>query len=235
MSEPSYKIYTSKKIWLYTPIIIFLLPYISNLLNFNSDAIYNEFGIIENLTVIFLIIGFVFGLRIIWNEHKNKWRKFWYILIILVTILFAGEEMSWGQHYFGWETSDAWKKGNTQDETNLHNLSSFNYLFSRLPNMLLSRAAWFGGCIIPIIFLLLKIKFNNKSINHWIWPSYTSIPTSILAYAVGLPVNIAREFKFELIPFLKIGEGQSKECFLALFICIYLIIGYKYTLQNKSA
>ncbi len=34
----------------------------------------------------------------------------------------AGEEISWGQRIFGWETSEAMKELNRQDETNLHNI-----------------------------------------------------------------------------------------------------------------
>lgn len=34
----------------------------------------------------------------------------------------AGEEISWGQRIFGWETSEAMKQINRQDETTLHNI-----------------------------------------------------------------------------------------------------------------
>ncbi len=34
----------------------------------------------------------------------------------------AGEEISWGQRIFGWETSEAMKEINRQDEINLHNI-----------------------------------------------------------------------------------------------------------------
>jgi len=34
----------------------------------------------------------------------------------------AGEEISWGQRIFGWETSDAMKEINRQNETTIHNI-----------------------------------------------------------------------------------------------------------------
>lgn len=34
----------------------------------------------------------------------------------------AGEEISWGQRIFGWETSEAMKEINRQDETTIHNI-----------------------------------------------------------------------------------------------------------------
>jgi hypothetical protein len=39
--------------------------------------------------------------------------------------LCAGEEMSWGQHLFGWKAPEAITKVNVQGETNLHNLSGY--------------------------------------------------------------------------------------------------------------
>ena len=36
-----------------------------------------------------------------------------------------GEEMSWGQHVFGWKTPESMAKVNVQAETNLHNMSGY--------------------------------------------------------------------------------------------------------------
>lgn len=38
----------------------------------------------------------------------------------------AGEEISWGQRIFGWETPDWLKEHNIQHETSIHNLAIFN-------------------------------------------------------------------------------------------------------------
>ena len=49
-------------------------------------------------------------------------------LVFTVTIIgalsclyIAGEEMSWGQHFFHWNTPEYWAEVNRQEETNLHN------------------------------------------------------------------------------------------------------------------
>ncbi len=43
-------------------------------------------------------------------------------LYALVFFLGAGEEVSWGQRIFGWESGEFFLENNHQDETNLHNL-----------------------------------------------------------------------------------------------------------------
>ena len=39
----------------------------------------------------------------------------------LSCLYIAGEEMSWGQHFFHWNTPEYWAMVNRQEETNLHN------------------------------------------------------------------------------------------------------------------
>ncbi|MEQ9261180.1 MAG: hypothetical protein RIG84_18995 [Roseovarius sp.] len=49
----------------------------------------------------------------------------------LVFFFGAGEEISWGQRIFGWESSDFFKQNNKQMETNLHNLVVGDQALSR--------------------------------------------------------------------------------------------------------
>src|SRR6185437_12681351 len=44
------------------------------------------------------------------------------IIALLGCIYTAGEEMSWGQHFFHWKTPEYWAMVNRQQETNLHNI-----------------------------------------------------------------------------------------------------------------
>lgn len=49
-------------------------------------------------------------------------------LLALVMFVGGGEEISWGQRIFGWQTSTAMSAANAQGETNLHNLKQFHGL-----------------------------------------------------------------------------------------------------------
>ena len=83
-----------------------------------------EDGVVEYGTAIALLISsivlFKNGLSI-----KGRAGALAVSLTFFYSLLFffgAGEEISWGQRIFGWETSEAMKEINRQDETNLHNI-----------------------------------------------------------------------------------------------------------------
>lgn len=47
------------------------------------------------------------------------------VILLVYSLIFvfgAGEEISWGQRIFGWESGDYFAENNFQNETNLHNL-----------------------------------------------------------------------------------------------------------------
>src|SRR5690606_29330813 len=48
-----------------------------------------------------------------------------HLLMAVGFIAMAGEEISWGQRIFGWETSEAMRQLNVQGETNLHHLAGY--------------------------------------------------------------------------------------------------------------
>ena len=48
-----------------------------------------------------------------------------FALFALGLVFVAGEEASWGQRIFGYETPESWASVNAKDETNIHNLASF--------------------------------------------------------------------------------------------------------------
>ncbi|MEL6375628.1 MAG: hypothetical protein AAFQ04_00335 [Pseudomonadota bacterium] len=83
-----------------------------------------EDGIVEYATAVFLLIASFILIR---NSASLKRRglRLAFGLTLFYALLFflaSGEEISWGQRIFGWETSEAMKARNKQDETNFHNL-----------------------------------------------------------------------------------------------------------------
>ena len=83
-----------------------------------------EDGLVEYGTAVALLIASVILIR---NAMAIKGRagKLAVGLTFFYALLFffgAGEEISWGQRIFGWETSEAMKAINRQDETTLHNI-----------------------------------------------------------------------------------------------------------------
>jgi len=83
-----------------------------------------EDGFVEYGTALFL---FAASLVLLVNAGRLKTRgltlAFGCTLFYALLFFFAaGEEVSWGQRIFGWETGETFREINKQQETNLHNL-----------------------------------------------------------------------------------------------------------------
>ena len=146
----------NKLVWVVLPVVVFLVPYLSRMRGIGADLyLYGEDGWIEILTVIFLLVAIFFGVMFLLLNKvpSHGWIRWWMVLLILGSIYFAGEEASWGQHLFGYNTPEYWLNFNDQGETNLHNTSP---LFDQLPRTLLSVAALIGGVLAPLYFLFAQ-------------------------------------------------------------------------------
>ncbi len=83
-----------------------------------------EDGLVEYGTAIALLVASIILLRNGFSQRSNGTKlavglTFFYALLFFFG---AGEEVSWGQRIFGWETSEAMKEINRQDETTIHNI-----------------------------------------------------------------------------------------------------------------
>lgn len=55
-------------------------------------------------------------------RRAAAWRRVAYACLAFLLFVACGEELSWGQHFLGFETPESIKEINAQDEVNLHNL-----------------------------------------------------------------------------------------------------------------
>lgn len=122
-----------------------------------------EDRILETLGAIyFFVSSLLFFLLFKRDNNGNKLGKLKtkkniiYLLLGILFLFAAGEEISWGQRIFNVEVADSWKAINVQDELNIHNLAlmevdllNLNYLFPRLS-------------IIFFFLLPLACKFSLK-------------------------------------------------------------------------
>ncbi len=82
-------------------------------------------GLFEHLTVLMCLPGIFAGFWMMAKSPRPRAFFAWVLAWTLALVYFAGEEASWGQWYFGWETSESFAQINDQNETNLHNISSW--------------------------------------------------------------------------------------------------------------
>ena len=216
-----------KWLWLWLPIIVALFPYVMRVIDIETDSyVFGEQGIIENYTFIVLFVAIILGALTIlrMKSFEFPFFKFWLSLLVLGCIYYAGEEVSWGQHWFGWGTPEGWMDVNDQGETNLHNTSA---LLDQVPRMLLTIAAVVGGVMIPVYLMVREKVFAADEFLAWLWPSYVNIPTCLLAVLVSLHEKAYKLFDTTVPNILDIRAGETKECLLAMFLFIYIASFYK--------
>lgn len=169
---------------------IFLAP--EFFLTFVLSEANREFQLLEILTFLAALSA---GILLVFGALK-MWKKGWISAstVVLVnagaSLFFAGEEISWGQSYFSWETPAWWNK-HVAYETNLHNsqisVAGFHVaagiyqlvMFGILPGMgALRRNFGFINLLRPAIpewsvvsFVLVAFLYREcKNIYTWVYP-----------------------------------------------------------------
>ncbi len=158
-----------------------------------NSYLWKESGFVENLQSLFLIFSIFFLISASKKIKKQKTIIYYFILIQYVGLIyFLGEEISWGQHIFNWQSPEIFNKLNNQNETNIHNISN---LFNELPRSLV--LLW---CSFSSIFVVLINKFYkiNKIYKTIICPNKNLIYISLLLLLIVLPDLIID--KFDLSP-----------------------------------
>lgn len=192
----------------------------------SSPALYDrviegELGLTELATPLVALIGVWIGVATI-RLARGRAPLFvvlWLVGTTLACFYFAGEELSWGQQLFQWDTPEKIAALNDQQETNLHNMSSW---FDQKPRLLLELWVLIGGIVVPVRRLLGKPPPAPGTLPDWLWPGIECLPTAILAIAIKLPERYKKLAGIESLPF-EIRWSEPQEYYFALFLLLYLL------------
>ena len=138
----------------------------------------------------------------------------WFCLAALGSLYVAGEEISWGQHFAGWESGDFWLQINDQGETNLHNTSSW---LDQKPRLVLEIAVMVGGIIIPLLNKankdLLPRAFSA------IYPPLYLLPLAVMAAAIKISEKILE--MSDIVFYTRASEVI--ELFIFYYVLLYVL------------
>jgi hypothetical protein len=178
-------------------------------------------GIAEHATVIVLLPGIAAGFAAFrMRRLLPDWRLGWWILAwTLACVYFAGEEVSWGQHLFGWQTPESLQAVNRQQETNIHNISSW---FDRKPRAVVELWIIVGGLAVPLWQLLRRARPSPEGLSYWIWPTIVAAPSAALFTLFRLHRWVAEATGREVVV-AWLSESEVREYYVALFLGIYLL------------
>ena len=120
----------------------------------------SEEGPIENLTVVSLLGGAWVCFRRAWQLRRGG-RALFLASTLLLGVLFvgaAGEELSWGQHFIGFKAPEFFLQHNAQHETNVHNLL--------VKGVKINRLVFGSGLLIVVLAYCSVLPFGYR---RWPW------------------------------------------------------------------
>ena len=222
------------------PVSLLVLPYLFYATCEDISFYFaKESGAVEIITAVLLAVAIavVAGfLAKLFTTSAQTWAIpfrtlaiLWCVIYGLGCIYFLGEEISWGQHLFGWETPDAWKALNDQDETNLHNTSGW---LDQVPRTVLTFGILFGGFLYPLAQRRGKrtresatTAFLTQFMPGWncVWAGGCVVAREVL-------LLIAKATKIEA---LEITGGEVKESLIAMFLLVYIADLFTRAEQNN--
>lgn len=177
------------------------------------------YGFLELGQFFIAAAGMIVALRLLFRPYVRARRLVFAFccLAALSCFYIAGEEHSWGQHFFHWQTPEYWAQINRQQETNLHNTL---YLFGKKPRALLELGVLTGGLILP----LLARYYPVIRANRWslFIPPAAIVPTALgAALYKGMDSVVLNIFHIR-VPVQR--PSEATEFFLYLFLLFYLIM-----------
>lgn len=209
-------------VWLWLPLAIAVILLI---LAHTAPEFYavwmgsEERGLLELSHALIPLAGFFLGIRMLFmtQVRRHKWIGIWILLAALGCLYIGGEEASWGQHYMQWDTPEAWQAINDQEETNLHNTSSW---FDQKPRAILELGIIFGGILIPLA--ALKRPEIRQSRFAIVLPPLITLPIAVLAEFSKTSERFLSAIDYDGILFSRASEVQ--ETYFFYFILLNLII-----------
>lgn len=141
-----------------------------------------------------------------------------HVALAVLLLLGALEEISWGQRLFGWSTPDALTRINYQDETTVHNITSFRRV---IPTVL------FVGSVLGLFAAVIRSVLHHHrhaTTFDFILPSLVLSPALLM---IVFWIGGAQEFSGNIIRMLlthfdlKPIGSEIPEVLLGLCLCLY--------------
>lgn len=179
-----------------------------------------EDGFAETMQVIFYGLTWVLGLIAtgrLWRSNR-KGIAFLYGGFCLALFFLIGEELSWGQRLFGWETAESFAEINKQGETNLHNVYGVGDTFKWIQLLV---GAY--GTLLPLALLRWNAPARLQPYVPFLVPHYTLIPYFAMLFIWRIYRNVVPDFKEFYFVIAEYNEVME----LALAMGLFLFMVYQ--------
>ncbi len=218
-------------LWFWLPVAFFIIlpaawmllpPDVYNLI------FANEIGPVETTTALLLLAASILAFRTtgaFWRMGKRGLALL-LALFALAAFWLAGEELSWGQHFLGFQTPEELRARNLQGEFNLHNLESFKEP-KKILKWIVVLGIGIGGGLLPLIARWKGWKWQPRKHDlFWLLPTGVCIPASLAALVLHLGYKLARwidRSAEEGIAGFFLNVHEATEFYIALFAFLYTL------------
>lgn len=226
--------------WYWMPILFVVFLPITRLFGEGVFTWYvmSETGFAELFTAGLFLLAGIFAFRVARNLRGTdaQWISPLLYVYAAVGIFVALEEISYGQHFFGWGTPEWVGELNKQNETNLHNMAE--RVLDQKPRAIAAIVLLIFGALVPWLMSKGWIPALNKLVERigaikWLMPTVHMIPAALLVFAIRLPdrlqvvLETTLPFPFD-IPTRHYQESQET----LIAICVFL---FAWELMRRTA
>lgn len=177
-----------------------------------------EASVTELSTALFLFLSIILALICAKMAKQRDLSAMAILLVIyaLGCLFFFGEEISWGQHLFEWQSPEYFLEHNKRSETNLHNMAFFN---KSIPKWAVVIGMTIGGVLLPYIFSRKNAHYRpGTHWIHWLFPTWICAPASAIVFLSNLAAKIPAINETARF----IGVRESTELYISIFFLIYI-------------
>ena len=214
---------------------VFVLPIIlsgavvllrSNITYDSWKRISSEGGLFEYGTSLAYILAFVFALPVARYFYQTKQKRLGFFYYFMAgCFLFVGlEELSWGQHLFGWQSPGFFEAYNSQEETTIHNLIWVNEY--------IDYGYWILGLFGGIAWLFISQMKHWRSHVYFIPDWYLSSFFFLVCYSYTLEdsyqeiQSFFQSYNLEFLGQFILPLGEFAELLLGLGFLLFVLVIY---------
>jgi hypothetical protein len=177
-----------------------------------------ESGVLETAQFIFMVMGLALAVQLLFDPFVR--RRPWVFAVTLIAALsclyIGGEEVSWGQHIFFWQSPDLVTAVNDEGEFSIHNM---NKAFERTPRTVLELGVLIGGLVVPLLCAFFP-RLRQSRVALFL-PSAVLVPAALFMLAFKIDGTASKWTGHAL---LAARPSEAVEFYLYFFIFAYLVI-----------
>ena len=171
--------------------------------------IFKEDDLIEWITFGFLLLTGVLAGALAWRARRVRHKSFWFLaLFALFFVLFAMEEISWGQRIFQVESTQFFLENSDQQEINIHNV---------LQNWLDFRTNRVAGVVLFVYGALLPFIPRSSWLKGLLDKFGVLVPGRVLALGFVLAALL-------MLPGFSGREEELGELFFSICLVLFILM-----------